>query len=166
MHFTRASENLHLTQPAVSHHIKALEDEIGQSLFDRGKNGIQLTQTGQIVLNYANKIFQLVDTMGSEIESQNHSNKNLLRVSAVTNSLDGVFAPMFPLLRAKFTNLDLSFINAINAETIVEMVRNKEIDIGFIRDGADTKDLVRMPFAGTEFLPFCGNIIGSRARKI
>ena len=41
--FTRAAEELSLTQPAVSHHIKELEQELGVPLFIRGKGGLKLT---------------------------------------------------------------------------------------------------------------------------
>ena len=47
---TRASAALHLSQPAVSAHIKALEDELGLSLFDRTSRGMTLTADGKRLL--------------------------------------------------------------------------------------------------------------------
>ena len=46
--FTRAAEELNMTQPAVSHHIKQLEQEVGAPLFVRNKAGLKLTAQGEI----------------------------------------------------------------------------------------------------------------------
>lgn len=51
--FTKAAEQLSLTQPAVSHHISQLEEEFGVSLFIRGKSGLKLTQEGETVVRCA-----------------------------------------------------------------------------------------------------------------
>ena len=52
-HLTRASEQLHLSQPAVSKHIKALEEELGLSLFERTPTGVLLTKSGRDILSLA-----------------------------------------------------------------------------------------------------------------
>ncbi len=51
--FTHAARALSMTQPAVSHHIKQLEQEIGAPIFVRGKTGLILTDQGEIVVKYA-----------------------------------------------------------------------------------------------------------------
>ena len=55
--FTRAAEELLLTQPAVSSQIIKLEDEIGQKLFERRGKQVQLTRAGQILHSQCRKIF-------------------------------------------------------------------------------------------------------------
>ncbi|MFQ7032750.1 MAG: LysR family transcriptional regulator [Clostridium sp.] len=54
--FTKAAASLSLTQPAVSHHINQLEEELGVTLFIRGKGSLMLTPEGEIVLKYARRI--------------------------------------------------------------------------------------------------------------
>ena len=54
--FTRAAEELNMTQPAVSHHIKQLEQEVDAPLFVRNKAGLKLTPQGEIVVNYARRM--------------------------------------------------------------------------------------------------------------
>jgi DNA-binding transcriptional LysR family regulator len=49
-HLTRASERLHISQPAVSAQIKALEDELGVALFERVSSGMVLTSAGRKLL--------------------------------------------------------------------------------------------------------------------
>src|SRR5438132_12146108 len=58
---TRAAEALHLTQPAVTQHVRALERELGARLFDRTERGMRLTQAGQVLRQYAGRGISLLD---------------------------------------------------------------------------------------------------------
>ena len=65
--FTKAASALCLTQPAVSHHISQLEDELGVSLFIRKKNGLELTPEGEIVVRYARRMSVLYNKLRKEL---------------------------------------------------------------------------------------------------
>ena len=65
--FTRAAEELNMTQPAVSHHIKQLEQEMDAPLFVRNKAGLKLTPQGEIVVNYARRMKALHERMFAEV---------------------------------------------------------------------------------------------------
>ena len=58
MSFSQAGKMLHLTQPTVSHHIKALEQDIGKPLFIRGKGKLQLTEAARLLLPWARKLLR------------------------------------------------------------------------------------------------------------
>ena len=75
--FTKAAASLSLTQPAVSHHINQLEEELGVTLFIRGKGSLMLTPEGEIVLKYARRIKALYGKMETEIDN---SRKQLTKV--------------------------------------------------------------------------------------
>ncbi|RCS57371.1 LysR family transcriptional regulator [Parvibium lacunae] len=68
-HLTRAAETLHLSQPAVSKHIKALEEELGIALFERTTSGMALTKAGQLLLTQAER------TLVSAVELVNMARK-------------------------------------------------------------------------------------------
>jgi DNA-binding transcriptional LysR family regulator len=57
-HLTRAAERLHLTQPAVSKQIKALEEELGVTLFERTPTGVVLTKSGRSLLQLAEQTME------------------------------------------------------------------------------------------------------------
>ena len=65
--FTQAAQALSLTQPAVSHHIASLEEELGSKLFQRGKNRLLVTPEGEIVLKYARRVRALYEKMHIEL---------------------------------------------------------------------------------------------------
>ena len=62
-HLTRAAQALHVSQSALSAQIKQLEDRLGEPLFEREKRRLRLTETGQLVLSYADNIFGLGQEM-------------------------------------------------------------------------------------------------------
>jgi len=60
---TEAAKQLHLSQPAVSHQIKLLEQELGVSLFTRSSAGLHMTEAGQILLPWARRLLHNMDDM-------------------------------------------------------------------------------------------------------
>ena len=75
--FTRAAAALNLTQPAVSHHIRELEQQLGVTLFLRKKGEISLTPEGEIVLQYVRRMKALEQQMMQELKS---SDRRLTRL--------------------------------------------------------------------------------------
>lgn len=75
--FTRAAEALSLTQPAVSHHISQLEEELGVTLFVRGRGALRLTAEGEIAVQYARRFKAMHEKMQSELLN---AEKNALRL--------------------------------------------------------------------------------------
>ncbi|TNF35514.1 MAG: LysR family transcriptional regulator, partial [Gammaproteobacteria bacterium] len=60
----RASENMHITPQTISAQVSLLEDSLGEALFTKTGRNLELTDTGRLVLSYADEIFSL----GSELE--------------------------------------------------------------------------------------------------
>jgi DNA-binding transcriptional LysR family regulator len=66
---TEAAKQLHLTQPAVSHQIKLLEQELGVKLFTRGGGGLKMTEAGELLLPWARRLLHDVDDMKDMMSS-------------------------------------------------------------------------------------------------
>ena len=66
---TRASERLHVSQPALSTQLAALEDELGQKLFERGARGLELTEKGIALRRRADDLVDLAERIEAEIKS-------------------------------------------------------------------------------------------------
>ena len=67
LNFTKASEILNLTQPAVSQHIKALENEFKTKIFIRGEKSLKVTDEGEIIVKYAKRMQNLFNTIPSAL---------------------------------------------------------------------------------------------------
>lgn len=67
LNITRAAEKLNMSQPPLSNQIKALEEELGVTLFIRGKRHLQLTEAGSLLLRRANQVLELTDKTRQEL---------------------------------------------------------------------------------------------------
>lgn len=68
LNFSKAAEHLRLTQPAVSHQIKSLEDELEVELFSRSSKSVRLTQEGHMFLQYAGDILKLTGISKAQVK--------------------------------------------------------------------------------------------------
>lgn len=76
LNFSRAAEHLRITQPAVSHQIKTLEDELGVHLFSRTSKNVRLTQEGHMFLQYAGEILKLTGISKARVK-QCHAGQSI-----------------------------------------------------------------------------------------
>lgn len=82
-HLTRAAEQLHVSQSALSAQIRQLEDQVGQPLFTREGRALHLTELGRVVLAYADAIFALGSELVSAVSAGAGQKVQRLRVGAV-----------------------------------------------------------------------------------
>ena len=66
--YTKAAEELNLTQPAVSHHIRQLEEEFGIKVFQKGRKALVLTAEGEILVKYASRAMAIYHTARQALE--------------------------------------------------------------------------------------------------
>jgi len=130
-HLTRAAERLAASQPAVSAHIKALEEELGVRLFIRTPKGMQLTSAGEALRNQAENILAAAasmkvaarahqDQLSGQLRIGLNSTPELLRVKEIYQAVSGGAG-----------RIELRFQQAISGK-IIESVKNKELDAGFV----------------------------------
>ena len=73
LNFSRAAEHLRITQPAVSHQINTLEDELGVKLFYRTSKRVRLTQAGHLFSQYAQEILSLSSMSKARLKESQHT---------------------------------------------------------------------------------------------
>jgi LysR family transcriptional regulator, cell division regulator len=78
-HLTRASERLGITQPALSHCLRRIEDELKASLFVRSKKGMTLTRSGELLLQSSQNLIQSWDDIFKSIQSESAEAKGLIK---------------------------------------------------------------------------------------
>jgi DNA-binding transcriptional LysR family regulator len=103
-----SSEILHLSQPAVSQHIHALEEELGVRLFDRTGNRVRLTDAGKLLLEYARKGAQLAQKTRESIAEISGDLRGELRIGASTTVAQYVLPTMLGTFQKRHPNIRLS----------------------------------------------------------
>jgi DNA-binding transcriptional LysR family regulator len=131
LNFTRASERLHLTQSAVSHQIKALETELGESLFVRAKRGVRLSPAGKVALEYAERMLDDAEIMREKVQGREHSPVGQVRAAAATQAFVHLFANLFESFMRAHPGIELSFRTTVSTEQTVTDILNGVADVGF-----------------------------------
>lgn len=147
---------MNLSQPAVSHQIKSLEEKIGEPLFLRGKDGVSLTRAGRTMYAHAVRILDLADELCLEIEENKESMRGRLVIGAATQSLNNPFPKLYRGFREKYKSVRLSFQSEKTPEAIAEKVRAGKIDVGVLGYISDLSGLNVLPFGEFRFLCVAG----------
>ncbi|MDD3898183.1 MAG: LysR family transcriptional regulator [Syntrophomonadaceae bacterium] len=129
--FSKAARLLHLSQPAISSKIQAMEDYYGIKFFTRTSQGVTLTEAGKIVCNYASKFSEMQQSMETELNQLlNISNPQLIIGSSCTsgnyampNSIQG-FKEKYPQANIK--------LNIANSMDTLQKLRNREVDVAVV----------------------------------
>lgn len=103
--FSRAAEELHITQSAVSHHIKSLEDHLGEQLFIRSGRKLELTQEGK---NYLDNISSPLNQIARATENAKGVEETKIRLAVYSSFAVYWLIPRLPKLKRQHPNLDLS----------------------------------------------------------
>jgi DNA-binding transcriptional LysR family regulator len=131
LNFTKAAETLHLTQSAVSHQIKALENELGEPLFIRAKRGVILTPAGKVALEYAGRILDEAEEMREKVAGREKALAGRVRVAAATQALVYLFSPFFESFMEENEGVELTFRTTVSTEQTVTDILNGAADVGF-----------------------------------
>lgn len=94
LNFTKAAEELYITQPAVSKHIQEIESYYKVRLFERNGSKIKLTRAGGVLLHYCNQLFALYGTLEFELNSLTETHKGHLRIGASTTIAQYLLPPI------------------------------------------------------------------------
>jgi len=125
--FTRAAEELNLTQPAVSMQIKQLEGQIGQALFEHMGKKIYLTEAGREVRQYARTILQQVDDMEAGLAGLRGLESGTLSISVATTA--HYFAPkLLSIFYERYPGVNVK-LDVTNRETLVNQLENNTVDM-------------------------------------
>ncbi len=127
-HFGRAANACHVSQPTLSGAIRALEDELGVPLVERGHRFTGLTAEGEMILAHAKRILGELDTMGQSISDVRQGLSGRLRIGAIPTALPlvaqitGPFSERFPAVTLT--------IMSLTSKAIQDAVDDFDIDIG------------------------------------
>jgi len=143
--FTRAAQEMHLTQSAVSQQVSLLEDEVGMPLFEQIGRKIRLAPAGTELLRYATQVTELLREAGETLAAMRGLKRGVLKLGAVSTAkyfaptLLSAFAPAYPEVTIKFT--------VANREEIVKLLGANELDLVIMGRPPRELDTTAEPFA-------------------
>ena len=128
--FSRAASRLHRTQPAVSHTIRRLEDEIGELLFERAARQGTLTAAGELLREYAQRLLKLRGEAASALEELRSLERGGLYLAA--NEYTCLYLlPVLDSFRSQYPRISVSVQRAF-ASRIPEHVLGRTVELGIV----------------------------------
>lgn len=129
--FTKASQELFISQPAISKHIQELEVKYNTRLFERLGGKITLTPSARLLLEHSEVILKEYDRLDYEMHLLNNEYDGVLRLGASTTISQYVLPPLLARFAEKFPNVRLSLMNG-NSEEVERALQEHRVDLGLV----------------------------------
>jgi DNA-binding transcriptional LysR family regulator len=129
--FKNAARSLFLTQPAVSLQIQNLEKQLKTTLFDRTKKQIELTESGNLLVRYSNRILTLCEESSRALDDLNELQSGKLIIGASQTTGTYLMPKIIGLFRQKYPNINVQ-LNVDSTRKIAWHIMNRQIDIGIV----------------------------------
>ena len=143
--FTKASQDLFISQPAITKHIQELESTYQTRLFDRQGSKICLTESGKLLLEHCERILEDYKRLEYEMHLLHNEYKGGLKLGASSTISQYVLPPLLASFIKKFPHISLSLTNG-NTREIETALQEHNIDIGLV------EGVLRLP--NQKYTPF------------
>jgi DNA-binding transcriptional LysR family regulator len=124
-HMTRASEELHISQPAISQSIKKLEDQIGGTLFLRSNKGMELTEEGKMFYEYVKGALELINNAEHEFTSFKDLSKGEIKVGCSTTLTKLILMDALKEFHKDYPNININITNDLTSNLINDLKLGK-----------------------------------------
>lgn len=149
--FTKASQELFVSQPAITKHIQELETCYRARLFYRQGNKISLTEAGKLLLEHSERILDDYKRLEYEMHLLHNEYRGELRLGASTTIAQYVLPPLLANFIGKFPQVNLSLLNG-NSRGIEIALQEHRIDLGLVEGIFRLPTLKYAPFLQDELV--------------
>lgn len=124
--FNRASQTLHLTQPALSRQVRDLEDELGVPLFERGKNSVRLTDAGERFYEEAQDLLARVATAVQKVRTEHR--EEVLRVGYAPSATAGILPRALERFHTAMPQVKVELLD-VSPPEMIRMALSGQLDV-------------------------------------
>ena len=150
--FTKASQELFVSQPAVTRHIRELEALYQVRLFDRRGNSIALTEAGRVMMEHCERILAEYRKLEYDMHRLNDEYAGELRLGASTTISRYVLPPVLAKFTERYPRIRVSLID-MNSRHIEKALLENSIDVGMVEGVFRVPNLRYEPFLCDELVP-------------
>lgn len=163
LNFTKAAEELFITQPAVTKHIQEVENFYKCKLFERNGTKIKLTVAGATLLSYTESIFNIYRDIEFDLAALNESVKGSIKLGASTTVAQYVLPKYLALFKQKFPDIHIELTDG-NTEHVENLLVNNKIDLGIVEGQSKRQNIKYLPFIKDEIV-LCTCITNKTVKK-
>jgi DNA-binding transcriptional LysR family regulator len=129
--FTKAAQELHITQPSVSYAIKQMEESLEIKLFHRLSKGVELTEEGKALLSYVEQSFSLLDAAQEHVEKLKQFTEGEIRIGASDSLIKHLLLPQLNIFRKEYPDIRIRLSHGKTPD-IIERLKEGAIDCAII----------------------------------
>lgn len=141
---TRASEILHLVQPAVSRQIRMLEEDVGAALFERERYGMALTEAGQALVVYARRALLELERAKAEIAGMDKGISGLVTLGLLPSTIDILSSELIRRVSAHYPDIRMRLAMGY-AGNLVHWLESGEVDACLLYGTARSPEIETLP---------------------
>lgn len=160
--FSRAAEQIYLTQPTISNHISTLEKELDTKLLERGSKTVYPTPSGKILYQYAQRMLNLREDAICAVRRYNKELKGNLTLCASTVPSQYVLPKVLAAFREEYPNVVFQ-INRQDSGQVVDTILNRGAMLGFTGTTSEDRDLAFEAFTNDKLVIITPNTEKYRA---
>jgi LysR family transcriptional regulator, cyn operon transcriptional activator len=149
--FTRAGDQLHLSQSTVSQHIKLMEEELGGPLFIRVGKRVLVTEAGRVLLQYSERILRDLKNAEMAIREINSLRRGMVRLGVGPTTLIYRLPHVLRDYKRRFPDIDL-IVLAGTTEFLLEALRTHHLDLAIVMETAPQPGLTSSPLGSEELV--------------
>lgn len=133
-HMTKASEELHISQPAISQSVKKLENQLGGVLFLRSNKGMELTEEGKMFYEYVKGALELINNAENEFTSFKDLSKGEIKIGCSTTLTKLVLMNTLKEFHLAYPNININITNDLTSNLINDLKVGK-LDFVIFNEG-------------------------------
>ena len=153
--FSKAAEELYMTQPAVSQSIMQLENELNIRLFNRTRKGVTFTTEGNNLFDYVNSAITLIEAGEEKILEFRNLSTGELKIGVGDTISKYYLIPFLEKFHNKYPNIKLKIINSTTIE-LCSYIKSGDIDIAICNFPIEDDSLELIPCAEIQDIFVCG----------
>lgn len=141
---TKAARLLHLAQPAVSRHIRTLEDDVGVELFERSRSGMSLTPSGTLLVERARRVLLELERARAEMRPDLRSIAGVVTLGLLESTIEVLAPPLVSAIHDKHPDIDLRVVSAYSGH-LQSWLDDGAIDLTLLYDLRATPSIAVTP---------------------
>ena len=149
--FSKAAEELAISQPAVSIQVRKLEKSMASTLLHRSRSGLQLTDTGEAVFSYTTRIFSLADEMQTAVKDLKGLKSERLVIGSSTTPGEYILPWIIGQFQRRYPGIEVS-LSITNTHSVVKRIQNGELDLGMAGAPVNEDGLASFPYVTDEIV--------------
>lgn len=133
---TKASERLYISQPSLTYRIKQLEKEFGVKILSRGKKGVEFTEHGEYLVQYASNMLTILEKVKEQLSNMDNKVKGTLKLGVSKIYARYELPNILSLFLKKYPEVDIQLKTGFSSE-ICQMLHREEAHVGIVRGNHD-----------------------------